>query len=264
MTIALLCPNGHRLLCPEQQAGKRGKCPQCGATFRVPELSSVTSGPGSSSAMPILVAGGSSPKLVESPQPAGLLSEPEPAVENPIRPYEDGEAVGDNEIVFLCPEGHHLRGPTTLGGGPGECPTCGIKFLVPTEQDLAEHEPVEEQAPGNPLLFNFDGPQDTVPVRTVPETTATRAAEAPTRSHLADLFDSLWAYKAEGATIELHLGPGKVLIVDGYAAHLSRHTHGVFMLREPNGSHTIAAVNWDAVSHVAVRGVRRLPEGVFE
>lgn len=260
MTIALLCPNGHRLVCPEQQAGKRGKCPQCGATFRVPELS--PSGIGSSPAL----GSGSSPRNAPVPlemaaasatgSAPSLLDIVEPGVpENPIRPYNDGDAVGEHEIVFLCPEGHHLSGATSLSNKPGECPVCHAKFIVPSEEDLGEPEPAAAQPS---LPFNFDlagtgnGQQP--------------AAEeaAPAISALAELFESFWSYKAHGAVIEVHLTQGKVLAPDGYAPHLSHQDHGVFMIREPSGLTTLAAVRWDSVSHITVRGLRSAPEGVFD
>lgn len=263
MTIALLCPNGHRLLCPEQQAGKRGKCPQCGATFRVPELSTAPVAAGGSSPQ---LATGSSPRNVPIPLDSSpgsstgsapsLLDIEEPAVaENPIKPYNDGDAVGEHEVVFLCPEGHHLSGATSLGGKPGECPVCHTKFIVPSEEDLSEPE---APAPAHSSLpFNFDltgptnGQQEAV-------------EEAGTATAFAELFESFWSYKAQGATIELHLAHGKVLAPDGYASHLSHQDHGVFMIREPNGLHTLAAVRWDTVSHITVRGLQRAPEGVFD
>src|SRR5712672_2082378 len=44
-TITFLCPNGHRLSCPEQQAGKGGKCPKCGASFKIPLSQDAQSNP---------------------------------------------------------------------------------------------------------------------------------------------------------------------------------------------------------------------------
>lgn len=35
-TFVFLCPNGHRLNGPPSLKGKAGKCPHCGATFRIP------------------------------------------------------------------------------------------------------------------------------------------------------------------------------------------------------------------------------------
>lgn len=39
MGIVCHCPNGHRVKVKDQQAGKRGLCPTCGAQFRIPQLS---------------------------------------------------------------------------------------------------------------------------------------------------------------------------------------------------------------------------------
>jgi hypothetical protein len=277
MSIAILCPNGHKLLCPEQQAGKRGKCPHCGATFRVPELPPVGaavgpgSGPGPGSApkpvalapqpvapvsatpQPIVAAAGLAPAPVKPEPPAEEPSEPE----NLIRPYEEGAPIDADEIIFLCPNGHHLCGPTSLGGHAGECPECGTKFLVPSEEDAAEPERPAQSGPGS-MLFNFDGQESEEPAQEAP------SREESQDNSLVDLFDSFWAYKAEGASVELHLGEGQVIIPDGYAPHLSRDGHGVFMIRENSGLHTLAAVAWNSVVHVAVRGIRHLPEGVFD
>ena len=39
MVIQFLCPNGHKIHCPDDRAGKPAKCPKCGVKFRIPELS---------------------------------------------------------------------------------------------------------------------------------------------------------------------------------------------------------------------------------
>lgn len=36
--ISFLCPNGHQLEAPVSSAGKKGKCPECGAKFKVPSM----------------------------------------------------------------------------------------------------------------------------------------------------------------------------------------------------------------------------------
>jgi hypothetical protein len=281
MSITLLCPNGHKLVCPEQQAGKRGKCPHCGATFRVPELpgtpASSGSGPlsGVKAAQPIPLAPHVTPRtplnMTPPPQPAEELqpkpAEPAPtaataptatpapvvpaAPANPIRPYEEGPYDENDAIAFLCPNGHHLCGPTSLGGKPGECPICGIKFLIPSEEDLTgEAEEVAHAAESSPTP---EGRHE-----------ASGNGATPDRRSLVDLFESFWAYKEPGVTIELHLDNGKVVAPDGYAPHLSRQGHGVFMVRETNGSYTLAAIIWSSIAQVSVRGVKELPEGVFD
>lgn len=39
--ISFLCPNGHQLEAPVSSAGKKGKCPECGAKFKVPSMESL-------------------------------------------------------------------------------------------------------------------------------------------------------------------------------------------------------------------------------
>ncbi|MBQ6108371.1 MAG: hypothetical protein IJK97_09185, partial [Thermoguttaceae bacterium] len=39
--ISFLCPNGHQLEAPVSSAGKKGKCPECGAKFKVPTMESL-------------------------------------------------------------------------------------------------------------------------------------------------------------------------------------------------------------------------------
>ena len=38
----------------------------------------------------------------------------------------------------------------------------------------------------------------------------------------------------------------------------------MFAVRDDDGRYTLSAVNWDAIERVAVRGVKGLPEGMFE
>ena len=37
MAIEVVCPNGHKILCPENRAGRAAKCPRCSTPFRIPE-----------------------------------------------------------------------------------------------------------------------------------------------------------------------------------------------------------------------------------
>jgi hypothetical protein len=43
-TIVFLCPNGHKLNAPRTMQGHAGKCPHCGAKFRIPMLDDAASG----------------------------------------------------------------------------------------------------------------------------------------------------------------------------------------------------------------------------
>ncbi|MBS0207472.1 MAG: hypothetical protein JSS27_00825 [Planctomycetes bacterium] len=263
MTITLLCPNGHKLVCPESQAGKRGKCPQCGAIFRVPEIKTgsspgnsgikIDTGAGSapSAPVPIVVgpAAGSSPSNVSAAAETPEAHE-EPA--NPIHVCAEGESPADGEIAFLCPNGHHLAGSVSLGGEPGKCPECGVKFLVPTEEELQQvEEPVDVF---NPLAID--------PASLMPASTPFGPAPEA-RPLMAQYFERLWGYKEHNAEIEVYLAGGTVLTPHGYAANLSRQAEGVFLIEEEDQSFAVAIVAWKSVTHVVVRGLSEPPPKVF-
>src|SRR5262245_22661778 len=37
MPIRFLCPNGHKLIVPDERAGKKGKCPECRVRVYIPQ-----------------------------------------------------------------------------------------------------------------------------------------------------------------------------------------------------------------------------------
>ncbi len=248
--IDFLCPNGHRIHCPEDQAGRAATCPRCGVKFRIPDASEAGV-PGSSdndtdASCPELTDSAVSQVPPDGPQ---TLSEEEPQIE------------------FLCPNGHRLHGRASLQGSPGECPECGSRFRIPTYDDVSDEEATQvEIAVGRadgggesgislPLLdeagqrpdHQRDGPDPGI---------EPRAAAHP----LAGLFCELWAEKLPGATIELHLVGGETLSPDRFAPALSQKNHGVFAVEESGGSHTLTVVAWDSVLRVLVRGLAELPE----
>lgn len=142
MVIKFLCPEGHRVHSPDEQAGRAAKCPHCDSKFRVPtppvpdsyqaeRLDSVISSPSMTSAAAV----GSS--VFGSASSANLPAAPGSA---------SGSVVGRKEpqITFLCPNGHRLHGPASLQGRPGQCPECGSKFRIP----VYEHAEDEDETLG--------------------------------------------------------------------------------------------------------------------
>ena len=78
--IQFLCPNGHKIHCSEDRAGKPAKCPKCGIKFRIPMRGDGGSGEDSANDGQTLqdeMASGSSPGT------AGVVSGPATA-ENQI------------------------------------------------------------------------------------------------------------------------------------------------------------------------------------
>src|SRR5208283_1156468 len=99
--IEFLCPEGHRIRCPEEKAGRPAKCPKCGVGFRIPTIEEL--GLEESSLMDSSLA---SKDLSDVPAllPPSLsgVGNQSTASANPTK---------ERQIEFLCPNGHHLHGP---------------------------------------------------------------------------------------------------------------------------------------------------------
>jgi hypothetical protein len=182
-------------------------------------------------------------------------------------------------IVFLCPNGHRLNGPASLEGKPGQCPHCGTKFRVPSRDDPIEDD--EDDVYPQPASGSGTQAVDTVEEIPGEEPTFNFNLEEPTRSGsspsnlpppsglssgsttLADIFTRLWDERERGSVVELYLTNGQVLVPERFARESSRKSYGVFAIRDPDGTYTITAVSWQAVSKVSVRHVSKLPKRMF-
>lgn len=212
------------------------------------------------------------------------IAEPahEPADNEPAAPTGDDESPREESIMFLCPSGHKLNAPKSLEGKPGKCPHCGEKFLVPVLQELEDANEAD-----NFLASLSDAPA--TDDRQLPSHTEEQAAPpdviapgsgffaglaqqdefamgmAETSSQaMAMLFSRLWADRGETGVLELYLKGGEILTPRWYAPQLSQNTYGMFAFIDADGSHTLTAVQWDAIERIALRGMQSLPEGVFE
>jgi hypothetical protein len=221
MALEFNCPNGHRVVCPEDRAGTEGRCPKCGATVRIPAASTA-------------------PAAAAAPAPNADV-----ASRDMDQPQEPAEV----NIPFLCPNGHRLFAPKRLEGQAGQCPQCGARFLVPLEMDLEQVEEVD--------LTDID--EEGRPLEMAPDT----APPVPAHS-LCRLMRKLWDEKAHGATIEIHLEGGAMLVPDWFDERLSRLEHGLFASQAADGSVTMTVVAWNSVTRVIVRNVEGLPDGMFE
>lgn len=297
MPIQFLCPNGHKIHCSEDHAGKPAKCPKCGVKFRVPA--------------PAELEGAREP---EEPVPDGPPENRRQAgMDSQPSGVDVGPATDDDQIEFLCPNNHLLHGPAILQGQPGVCPKCGSKFRIPSydeaEGEGAEGEVAEgEEALGEEAVGGVaDGeegylePESPTPLepsdsdlpsgRREPDTQislrmpmeiesadihvedlasmgdvvalslpASGPKQAgPPFSSLASLFAVLWAHKSAKDAIEVRHTDGQRFCPDHFLASMSRGSHGVFAIEDPNGTYTLTVVPWDCVSSVVIHGVKRLP-----
>jgi rRNA maturation protein Nop10 len=245
MPITFNCPQGHRLTCPDELAGKPGKCPKCGVVVRVPAPAS-----------PIAATAHAGDVETAPDEPASALY----SAADGATPSE----LGIDQIIFLCPNGHRLHGAASLAGRPGQCPHCGVKFLVPSP-DEDDEEPDRDQEPAdealNGIVIQIDtsgkGGSSKTGRKSSPSGTSPSASAHP----LAGLLAQLQRYKNQGVSIEIHLGDGKLIEPEQFS--LKDAQHAFFASREANGTHTMTVVAWSSIERVVVRGLEQLPREWF-
>jgi len=260
MAIEFRCPNGHRLSCPDDRAGKPAKCPKCNATFTVPTLeSAAAAGPESGVSMPAVADSGALSSI-------GKLGRVEETA-------EPGIAAPSDVIVFLCPNGHKLNCPASMQGKAGKCPHCGAKFLIPQygtedagdyEQTPEENRPLEsevelELSEEQPYSAS-DRPSNSPPE--LPFGFAGGVGGDP-GGVLPGIFNDLWMHHDQTLVIEVQMRSGATLTPHHYSPHASREGYAIFAVKEPHGAYTLSVVAWDQVERVTVRGMSELPPEYF-
>jgi hypothetical protein len=252
MVIKFLCPNGHQLNAPENLAGKGGKCPKCQAAFVVPTLEELAHADQDATSERLAdplggSKGGSGSIGGGSAKPSG-----DPA---------SGSRVARGEIfIFLCPNGHKLNGPPSLKGKIGQCPHCGVKFHIPTDEEIAEQEAADSQmGQGDSQAESddeiLDVPADQVVVEVDPPPEGYHA--------LGYIVARLWDRRDEETEIELLLDGEERYVPEYYCDNLSVAEYGVFAREEPDGSLQITVIPWSRVQHVRLNHLGYVPRPMF-
>lgn len=242
MTIQFMCPNGHTLSAPDQQAGKEGKCPKCESAFLVPELEEF----------------------------ADLANEAEDASAADAGQAATPSAAAGN-FFFLCPNGHKLSGPVSLKGKPGQCPHCDSKFMIPGDEDEAE-----EAAPAAEPVRDTNLPVDSevheaeiVPEDVVREISAADVLDEPMAPpidgahQLGAIFYQLNSVLDEDRVIELLTNDDERIVADKIALTLSQSDYAVLAHVDEDEVTSIITVPWSSVKRATIRKVTELPEGWF-
>ena len=280
MVIRFLCPGGHKVHCPDDQAGRAAKCPQCGVRFRVPPV-------GTSEDTRVEKADASAP-------PASAPANPSPASKS----GPSGVKPKEPQIEFLCPNGHRLNGPASLQGRPGQCPECGSKFRVPTYDGVSEDEELEQDINSGGV---YEDESDAGADEATPEEEENEeeenyqldfigkdeekeeeepaeeedgeevdeeAVETPPVANPPQAWDSflaaLWPHKSSDVVVEIVLNDGAKIVADQYSPTLASQGCGLFAVKDTNGTHTIHAVLWSSVSRIVVQGLKQLPGDLFD
>src|SRR5438093_2626550 len=235
--IKFLCPTGHPLNAPEKLAGKPGKCPRCGTAFLVPQPSEATAGESGAGAggtgSVILPATGSGTNLIHA----------------------------EEIFFFLCPNGHKLNGPPSLKGKAGQCPQCGARFLIPTDEEIeAAGEEVLGGDTGEPTAGDTEaggiGLTGGQPVGVAPPPSGP--------SGLGYVVARLWERRTQDSELEIFLSEGEIVAPDYFSEVLSTSDYGVFGVQEGNGSFAISVIPWSTVRRVGLRRMGDLPGDLFQ
>jgi hypothetical protein len=313
MLMKFLCPNGHQLSTSADRAGKPGQCPKCGVKFLVPEADDAEEADAANAHGAENSHGGANGSATKS------------------------KANRDATIEFLCPNGHRLSGPARLQGMPGQCPHCKTKFRIPSydeeaaddveeieeieeideieelgEDEFDEAEEVQELAAVEPpaasgsdsraasgsgtgsgldFLASLEvGSSSTSPSGLRPRGSSigkigpitepgsnVHDAEAPAGSSadgaaaqagephpLADVFARFWKQRGKYGVVELHLNDGKVVTPKRFSRRLSQPQFGVFALDDSDGTHALVTIPWAAIAQLHLRGLKKLPDGIFD
>jgi len=257
MVIKFLCPNGHQLSAPENMAGKKGKCPKCQSAFVVPTLEDVAAAEADAESVP-----------QEQPAEAGANGN-EPTT---IPAAGSGKGLpGGDLFVFLCPNGHRLNGPPSLKGKAGQCPHCGARFRIPTddEEEAPDEQPANQQQPMQVVLgapevtgsggFRFPIEQF-APEEPVEATSGQPPAGGP---GLGFILAKLWNDRDDQTEVEIFLSEGEIYSPDHYSPTLSSSDYGVFAIREGDDSYAVTVIPWSAVRRVGIRKLAELPGNLF-
>lgn len=229
--IEFLCPNGHKIRCQAAHAGRAAKCPRCGVKFCVPELTDQNRSHVADSE-----ASGALPNFADSG--VGGMADSRPAAPPPA----------SATFEFLCPNGHRLHGPASLQGRPGQCPECGSRFRIPTYEDVPPDEEIEQDiGRGRP------GDEES-------QIGAAATQGSGTERTTSAVFARLWKTRPEGATVELRLRSGEIVLLKEFLAKAAEETeHGVFAVPEADATVSLVVIPWTAIDRMTIRGLSEMP-----
>lgn len=173
--------------------------------------------------------------------------------------------MADGQFAFSCPNGHQLNGPANLQGQPGQCPKCGVKFIIPTSDGSEAWD--DGSFATSQAHFDDDEMISMSDLDRISPFGSANSGVTDSGSFgvhaMEQLFAILWREREHGGVVEVHLD-NFVIVPDWWAESLSSSTHAVFALQTADGTYVIEAVSWDSIRRITVRRITELPDGVFQ
>lgn len=210
-------------------------------------------------------------------------------------------AGGRSTITFECGNGHRINVPAKLAGKRGTCSKCGVTVVIPlasagpapdaaaaraaaaeparapdtfaslfeggaaSEPLVAEDIVVDVTGGGTESISGGSSAVGDVVAGYGPEEFAPPDDGGVAENPTAQLVARLWLEREHDGVVEIHLaGGGAPILPEWYEPRWSGGTHGLFASQAADGTVTLTAVAWDSVQKVIVRGVKGLPDGMFE
>jgi DNA-directed RNA polymerase subunit RPC12/RpoP len=272
MQIKFKCPNGHQLSASKDRVGKPGKCPKCGTKFVVPEASEEDAGKSSKDKPTEATFAFLCPNGHELNGPISLRGRPGQCPhcgEKFLVPEEDA---ADDETST------DAAGPTQDETPPEVFPTepsaeqeevlVGMIVEVPPEEVLLHDDediPTGELEIDEELTLEDD---DEFQAQQSKSSGSMRKPSGITtkleHQSLLELIAWMWDRKSSDNHLEIAMRDGEVVRAVRYSPKLSSGEYGVFAEKGDDDSYTIHTVAWAAVTRVALRNVKDLPERYFE
>jgi len=260
--MEFLCPNGHRIQCSDEFAGKAANCPKCGIRFEVPPLPSTPLPP----TPPTPSLDGGEKKASDSGIGKEAAIEKVTPAEEPTEestPDTGQLHTSNNEFEFLCPNGHRLQGPLSLQGYPGQCPECDAKFRIP-EASLPTSDELDSESPATPAAKEEAAETvDAKPKLTEATTPVEPIQTAKAANGLAEiyaeesLFETLckyWSSRPEDATVEIFTDDGRQLPIESFDEEASNQELGVFTTESEQDSPSLAIIPFAKITRIAING----------
>jgi len=218
-------------------AGKPSRCPRCNTPFLVPQPSEAGSAddPGASGSRVTSAAGGG----------ANLFR-------------------AEEIFYFLCPNGHKLNGPPTMKGKAGQCPECGARFLIPTDEEIeaAGEEMLgagmdQEQLAGDTAAGGIGLNRHFNPLDGIHPPPSGPAG-------MGYIVARLWERRTENSELEVFLAEGEIISPDYFSEVLSTSDYGVFAIEEGDGTFSVSMIPWASVRRASLRRVSELSQDLFQ